>query len=99
MDNNEIGRIFISLSEISFDSYKRVYPRIQSLIAEITSVVNLLILIGEILAKILLEKKMNKDIFKYIKEKNYQKKIEVTLENKEMISKNTNISRLMKMKK
>ena len=34
---------------------------------------------------------MNKDIFKYIKEKNYQKKIEVTLENKEMISKNTNI--------
>ena len=91
MENNEIGRIFISLSEISFDSYKRVYPRIQSLIAEITSVVNLLILIGEILAKILLEKKMNKDIFKYIKEKNYQKKIEVTLENKEMISKNTNI--------
>ena len=92
MENNEIGRIFISLSEISFDWYKRVYPRIQSLIAEITSVVNLLILIGEILAKILLEKKMNKDIFKYIKEKNYQKKIEVTLENKEMISKNTNIS-------
>ena len=57
MDKNEIGRIFISLSEINFDSYKRVYPRIQSLIAEITSVVNLLIVIGEILAKILLEKK------------------------------------------
>ena len=92
MDKNEIGRIFISLSEINFDSYKRVYPRIQSLIAEITSVVNLLIIIGEILAKILLEKKMNKDIFKFIREKNYPKRIiEIPSENNEIIQKNKNL--------
>ena len=49
IDRSQVGRIFIGLSEINFDSYKRVYPRIQSLIAEITSMVNLLIVIGEIL--------------------------------------------------
>ena len=57
MDKTEIGTIFISFSEINFDSYKRVYQRIQSLIAEITSVVNLLIAIGKIVTSILLEKK------------------------------------------
>ena len=92
IDKNQVGRIFISLSEINFDSYKRVYPRIQSLIAEITSMVNLLIVIGGILTKILLEKKMNKDIFRFIREKNYPKKgIEIPSENKEIISKNNNI--------
>ena len=92
IDRSQVGRIFIGLSEINFDSYKRVYPRIQSLIAEITSMVNLLIVIGEILTKILLEKKMNKDIYKFIREKNFPKKaIELTSENKEIISKNNNL--------
>ena len=57
MDKSEIGTIFINLSEINFDSYKRVYPRIQSLLAEITSVSNLLLVIGQIISKILLIKK------------------------------------------
>ena len=74
IDRSQVGRIFIGLSEINFDSYKRVYPRIQSLIAEITSMVNLLIVIGEILTKILLEKKMNKDIYKFLEKKIFLKK-------------------------
>ena len=47
MDKNEIGTVFISFSEINFDSYKRVYPRIQSLLAEVTSVINILMVIGK----------------------------------------------------
>jgi len=67
MDKNEIGTIFISFIEINFDSYKRVYPRIQSLLAEFTSVINILMVIGQIISKIILNKKMSKDIIKYIK--------------------------------
>ena len=44
MDKTEIGTVFISFSEINFDYYKRVYPRIQSLLAEISRVINLLII-------------------------------------------------------
>ena len=92
MDKNEIGRVFISFSEINFDYYKRVYPRIQSLLAEISSVVNLLLIIGQIITKFILDKKMSKDIFKYINKKEFsQRKIETTSENKEIISKDVNI--------
>ena len=92
MDKTEIGTIFISFSEINFDSYKRVYQRIQSLIAEITSVVNLLIAIGKIVTSILLEKKMNKDIFEYIGDFEFNKrKIEIPSENKEIISRESNL--------
>ena len=92
MDKNEIGRVFISFSEINFDYYKRVYPRIQSLLAEISSVVNLLLIIGQIITKFILDKKMTKDIFKYINKKEFsQRKIETTSENKEIISKDVNI--------
>ena len=88
----EIGTIFINLSEVNFDSYKRVYPRIQSLLAEITSVINLLLVIGQILSKILLDKKMSKNIFKYIKEKEQiNRKIEATSENKEIMPKEVDI--------
>ena len=92
MDKSEIGTVFINLSEINFDSYKRVYPRIQSLLAEITSVSNLLLVIGQILSKILLDKKMSKDIFKYIEEKEYkERKIKPTSQNKEIMAKEVNI--------
>ena len=87
MDKSEIGTIFISFNEINFDSYKRVYPRIQSLLAEIMSVINILMVIGQIISKIILEKKMNKDIFKYIFENEINKRnIEIIPENKEIKS-------------
>ena len=92
MDKTEIGTVFISFSEINFDYYKRVYPRIQSLLAEISSVINLLIIIGQFITKFILDKKMSKDIFKYIYEKEYsQRKIETSSENKEIISKDANL--------
>ena len=92
MDKNEIGTVFISFSEINFDSYKRVYPRIQSLLAEVMSVINILMAIGQILTKIIIDKKMSKDIFKYIVEKEYKKrKIEIIPENNEIIPKEINI--------
>ena len=56
MDKNEIGTIFIGFREINFDSYKIVYPRIQSLLAEVTSVINILMIIGKIISKIILNK-------------------------------------------
>ena len=60
--------------------------------AEITSVSNLLLVIGQILSKILLDKKMSKDIFKYIEEKEYkERKIKPTSQNKEIMAKEVNI--------
>ena len=92
MDKNEIGTVFISFSEINFDSYKRVYPRIQSLLAEVMSVIDILMAIGQIITKILIDKKLSKDIFKYILENEYKKrKIEIIPENREVISKEINI--------
>ena len=66
MDKKLIGIIAIELSENNFDYYKRVYPRFQSLLAEIMSVINLLFFIGKTLFKLLLNKKMSIDIVKHI---------------------------------
>ena len=50
LKKSQIGTVLISLSDNNFDYYKRVYPRIQSLIAEITSFINLLFTIGEFIS-------------------------------------------------
>ena len=54
--------------------------------------VNLLIAIGKILTNIILDKKMNKDIFEYIGDIGLTKrKIEIPSENKEIISRENNL--------
>ena len=66
MNKNLIASIAIELNENNFDNYKRVYPRFQSLLAEIMSVINLLFFIGQFLFKPLLNKKMSIDIVNHI---------------------------------
>ena len=57
-----IGVITVGISNVNFDNYKRIYPRIQSLLAEIMGVLDLLLEIGQFLVNIIKNKRMSKDI-------------------------------------
>ena len=61
-----IGAIVFVIDQSNFDSYKRTYQRLQSLLAEVMSVVNLLIEIARQISNILCNKNMNKDIIEYL---------------------------------
>jgi len=77
-NEKEIGKITIGINKSNFDNYKRTYPRIQSLLADFMSVVNILFEIGRALILFLSKKKMSKDIIKYIlydKNKNFNNPI------------------------
>ena len=68
-ENNEdikIGEIIFQINKANFDNYKRSYQKIQSLITDVTTIVNLLFSIGRFITNIALIKKMNKDILKTI---------------------------------
>ena len=60
--NSIIGTITFMINQSNFDVYKRSYQKLQSLIAEIVSVINLLFEIGRQISNILNTKKMSKDI-------------------------------------
>ena len=77
IDHSHIGRILFEQSEKNYSHYKRSYLKIQSFLADMMSIINILIVIGKIIGKILLQKKMNKDIVRSLLNKNiYQKIIE-----------------------
>ena len=57
-----IGSIEIVINQSNFDNYQRTYQRLQSLLAEIMSVINLLLEIGRQISKFLCNKKMSCDI-------------------------------------
>jgi len=57
-----IGSIEFSLNKSNYDNYKRTYQRLQSLLAEIMSVISLLFEIGRQISAFLCEKSMSKDI-------------------------------------
>jgi len=57
-----IGEIEISLNKSYYDNYKRTYQRLQSLLAEIMSVISLLFEIGRQISTFFCEKSMSKDI-------------------------------------
>ena len=57
-----IGTIEFSLNRSNFDSYKRTYQKLQSLLAEIMSVISLIFEIGRQISAFLCEKNMSKDI-------------------------------------
>ena len=61
---NIYGRISIKQSERYYSHYKRCYQKIQSLLADIMSIINILIEVGKAISNILLQKKMNKDIIR-----------------------------------
>jgi hypothetical protein len=70
MTNSIIGTIEFAINKSNFDNYKRTYPRLQSLLAEIMSVTNLLFEIGRQLANFLDNKKMSLNIIEYLINKN-----------------------------
>jgi len=58
--------INFEVNKSNYDYYKRTYKKFQSLVADVTSLINLAITILKILAYILLNKKMSKDIIRKI---------------------------------
>jgi len=68
--NPIIGTIEISINKSNFDNYKRSYQRLQSLLAEIMSVINLLFEIGRQLANFLGDRKMSLNIIEFLINKN-----------------------------
>ena len=66
MNYSNIGSIKFVINKSNYDNYKRSYQRIQSLLAEIMSVISILFEIGRQIALFLCNKKMSKDIIRYI---------------------------------
>ena len=79
---SHIGTIMIQISKVNFDSYKRSYSRLQSLLAEVMSVISLLFSIGEILTKILIKRKISRDIVNFLISKNLM--YEINSDNEEI---------------
>ena len=74
LENNEIiGAIGIAMTQSYYDSYKRVYKRLPALLAEVMSVINLLLELGRQISKVLCGKRMAKDIIENLlnENKNY----------------------------
>ena len=72
---SHIGTTMIQISKVNFDSYKRSYSRLQSLLAEIMSVISLLFGIGEVITDFLLRREMSRDIVNFLISKNLMYKI------------------------
>ena len=68
--NPIIGTIEFAINKSTFDSYKRNYQRLQSLLAEIMSVISLLFEIGRQISNFLGDKKMSLNIIEYLINKN-----------------------------
>ena len=65
-NNLRLGEIIIGINRTYFDNYSRTYTKLQALITEIYTIINLFFNIGKIIAKYLLEKKMSKDIIRVL---------------------------------
>ena len=92
----KIGSIDFQMNKSYYDNYRRTYSRLQTLLAEITSVISLLFEIGRQLSIILFEKKMNKDIIRsFINKKgisqNNKKNIYLNIKDDNNISERKNI--------
>ena len=73
--SSSLGEITFQQSEKNYSHYKRSYEKIQSLLANIMSVINFLIVLGKAISNILLKKKMNKDIVKSLLNRNIYSEI------------------------
>ena len=58
--------IDFKMNSANYDYYRRKYEKFQSFVADVSSLINLLITISQIISEFLLSKKMNKDIIRYI---------------------------------
>ena len=71
-DINEIGVITFGMNKSNYDYYQRTYKRIQALLAEIMSIISLILEIGQIIMNFLCDKKISCELIRYLmsKEKN-----------------------------
>ena len=70
LNYSRIGVIEMSINKSNFEYYKRTYLRLQSLLADIMSVISLIFEIAKQISSILCYKKMSKDIIRKILNKN-----------------------------
>ena len=85
-DENNIFSITFKINGANYDYDKRTFKKFQSFLAEVMSLINLLITICKYISEFLLYKKMNKDIIRYIltskeKKENVREKV-IFLKNK-----------------
>ena len=73
--STSLGSIIFHLSEKNYPHYKRSYKKVQSLLADIMSIGNILVAVGKVLSNILLQKKMNKDIIRSLLNRNINDEI------------------------
>ena len=59
-----IGSILFQINKSYYDNYKRSYQKLQSLLAEITSVISLIFEVARQISNILCDKKMSRDIIR-----------------------------------
>lgn len=77
-----IGKIEIGINKTNYDNYKRSYEKLQSILAGVMSVINIILEIGRQIVNIFESKRMNKDIIEQLiykkqilNEDKYKKKI------------------------
>ena len=68
-DNSYFGRIIIRINKNTYDKYRRNYTKLQELLSEIESIINLFFIVGRILALIIDRKKMNLDLSRVLMNK------------------------------
>ena len=89
-DRNDISDSILSIrfkmNSANYDYYKRSFQKFQTFLAEVMSLINLIITISSVVSEFLLYKKMNKDIIRYIltteKNKESNRGKELTLDGK-----------------
>ena len=92
-NNNAVGEIILGINKLHYDFYQRSYKKIQTLLAEIMSLISLIIEIGRIIGMVLLEKKMSYDIMNNLLKKgkhDEEFKNNSNIINKDIITNNIN---------
>ena len=87
-NNSIIGAIGFLINQSNFDSYKRTYQRLQSLLAEVMSVVNILLEIGRQISYIVCNKKMSKDIIEMLLNNNKRSSVQTSKINNNLLKNN-----------
>ena len=64
--SDSILSITFKMNSSNYDYYKRAFIKFQSFLADVMSLINLLITISKVISEFLLYKKMHKDIIRYI---------------------------------
>ena len=82
MNYEEIGSLSLRINGVSLEKYKRTYPKLQSLIADIISTIQFVLLIYEYLTNNLYSNKIGVEIIKNILSKDYVEKIKINLKDK-----------------